>query len=213
VLRLSSATAGLRSADAGTLDRLDLLTAPAAAARPGVFGTAAVRVPIFDEVRGLFVLWMIGSHALTLAHLDAAHPLHQLWPRGWATTGFVLLTGLTLGSRHVQGQGRFDAGARQTLIRRALRLALIAVVSNIVFLLGREALQGRMTAAVARSTPCSSEARGASRRYCCRRPACCCLHPGCIAGWSAGVHRICLPSPLWRSRAWSWPSSTWRRRD
>jgi len=108
---------------------------------------AGGRARFFDEVRGLYLLWMVYSHALTLAMLAPEHPLVALWPRGWATTGFVMLTGFVLGTR--SEATAWSPSARARTYRRAAQVAAIAVVSNILFLLLRGLVEGTLTAASA----------------------------------------------------------------
>jgi len=47
---------------------------------------------MIDEVRGLFLTWMICAHSMALIALPAGHPFQYLRPRGWSTIGFVMLT-------------------------------------------------------------------------------------------------------------------------
>src|SRR5712691_8262267 len=64
----------------------------------GVRASAGVlsRIRMIDEVRGLFLTWMICAHSMALIALPAGHPFQYLRPRGWSTIGFVMLTGLAL---------------------------------------------------------------------------------------------------------------------
>src|SRR5437870_1279402 len=58
-------------------------------------GSAATRprIPVLDQARGLFLLWMLTAHALTLAGVPRAHWLQMLRPYGWSTFCFVMLIG------------------------------------------------------------------------------------------------------------------------
>src|SRR5688572_29510190 len=105
---------------------------------------AASRLGLIDELRGLYLTWMICAHAMTLAVLPAAHPLQLLRPRGWATTGFLMLTGFALAVSHAP-RG-LSASLAQRLYRRSVQIAIIAVVSNIAFLLLRALVNGGWSA-------------------------------------------------------------------
>jgi fucose 4-O-acetylase-like acetyltransferase len=100
------------------------------------------RSSLFDEIRGLYLFWMVCTHSLTLASPSAASPIQAFWPLGWATNGFVMLTGLVLGARYLQPE-------RRRAYYRAAQIALVAVISNILFLLARRAVEGNLNAASA----------------------------------------------------------------
>ena len=104
----------------------------------GVRASAGVlsRIRMIDEVRGLFLTWMICAHSMALIALPAGHPFQYLRPRGWSTIGFVMLTGLALAMLNLRRPSLPD-GLDGALYRRSLQIAAIAVVSNMAFLLMR----------------------------------------------------------------------------
>src|SRR5438093_13036845 len=102
----------------------------------GVPASAGVlsRIGMIDEVRGLFLTWMICAHSMALIALPAGHPFQYLRPRGWSTIGFVMLTGLALAMVNLRRPSLPD-GLDGALYRRSLQIAAIAVVSHMAFLL------------------------------------------------------------------------------
>ena len=103
----------------------------------GVGASAGVlsRIRMIDEVRGLFLTWMICAHSMALIALPAGHPFQYLRPRGWSTIGFVMLSGLALALLNLRRPSLPDLDG--ALYRRSLQIAAIAVVSNMAFLLMR----------------------------------------------------------------------------
>ena len=104
----------------------------------GVRASAGVlsRIAMIDEVRGLFLTWMICAHSMALIALPVGHPFQYLRPRGWSTIGFVMLTGLALAMLNLRRPSLPD-GLDGALYRRSLQIAAIAVISNMAFLLMR----------------------------------------------------------------------------
>ena len=102
------------------------------------------RIGVIDEVRGLFLTWMICGHSMALIALPAGHPLQYLRPRGWSTVGFVMLTGLALAMLNLRRASLPD-GLEKALHRRSLQIAGIAVVSNMAFLLMRMIVEDSWT--------------------------------------------------------------------
>lgn len=88
------------------------------------------RVEHIDLARGLFVVWMVTAHGLTLAGIPTDHWLQWLRPKGWATVGFVMLSGYLLGAVYGARPGLPD-GLQRRLLRRAVQLAAIAYLSNL----------------------------------------------------------------------------------
>jgi hypothetical protein len=110
--------------------------------------TDSGRVPFIDHARGLFLCWMMMSHALTLAAVGPDAWVQWLRPRGWSTIGFVMLTGFAVGTRYSSGVRRPQA---QWYARAAWLLA-IAVASNVLFQVVQALVAGRLTAAVVAHT-------------------------------------------------------------
>ncbi len=102
------------------------------------------RIDYIDAARGLFVIWMVTAHALTLAAIPGDHLLQWLRPRGWSTVCFVMLSGFSI----AMVLGRLPAGTvTRKLWRRAGQLLVIAFLSNIVSLAIRTLLtDGSVTA-------------------------------------------------------------------
>src|SRR5215472_7703189 len=75
---------------------------PAAGVRAATHAATAPRVATAERIvgldltRGLFLILMASTHAFTLAGLPATSLLGT-WglPRGWATTGLIMLCGFT----------------------------------------------------------------------------------------------------------------------
>lgn len=104
----------------------------------------AIRVSFIDAVRGLCLSWMVAAHALTLAAVPSGHWLQWLRPRGWATIGFVMLTGLATAMRYGRG-GQAVAPVRRRLFRRAAGILVIAIVSNVFFHVAESAVSGALS--------------------------------------------------------------------
>ena len=110
---------------------------PAAGVRAATKVTTAPRVATSERIvgldltRGLFLILMAASHAFTLSGLPGTSPL-ATWglPRGWATTGLIMLCGFTVATlaRHTG----YD-GARRRVLRRARQVLLVMLASNLIF--------------------------------------------------------------------------------
>jgi hypothetical protein len=100
------------------------------------------RIGLLDVTRGLLVLLMTNTHALTLSQV----PVDSFWrsaywlPHGWATVCFILLSGYTMGFL-VPWQGH-QALTRTKLLRRSRDLLVVMFVSNVVFLALRHMAEG-----------------------------------------------------------------------
>jgi hypothetical protein len=92
------------------------------------------RIALLDVTRGLLVLLMTNTHALTLSkvRVDSFWRSAYWLPHGWATTCFILLSGFTLGVL-VPGQGS-QVRTWTTVRRRSRDLLVVMFVSNILFL-------------------------------------------------------------------------------
>ena len=101
-------------------------------------GDCAGRVGFFDEARGLLLAWMVLGHAMELTGVSDSHPL-RLLRIGPVTNVFVVLTGLTVGWLYANR----DLTRRVTLRlwRRAALIAVVAYISNLLFLSGRMLLE------------------------------------------------------------------------
>jgi len=108
---------------------------PATQPRP-----AARRPRYLDATRGLFILLMISSHAITLAGVAAASFLQSTWwlPRGWSTAGFVMLAGFSVGVMTTRSQGL----APRAILKRAWHLLIVMVASNAILAVCRELVRG-----------------------------------------------------------------------
>jgi hypothetical protein len=54
------------------------------------------RLMFIDVTRGLLLFWMIAAHALTLSGIGKASLLYFIRPPGWASHGFVMLSGFSV---------------------------------------------------------------------------------------------------------------------
>jgi hypothetical protein len=81
--------------------------------------------------RGLFLILMTSTHAMTLAGVRSTSFLAR-WglPRGWATTGLIMLCGFMIATfaRQMEERSRI----RQRVIRRAKELLVVMLASNVV---------------------------------------------------------------------------------
>jgi hypothetical protein len=93
-----------------------------------------------DVTRGLLVLLMISSHVVTLLALPSDSFFRSsLWlPRGWATTGFPMLTGFVIAVVCANGRER-----TRLLRSRAWRLLVVLMASNVLFTGVKSAFFGR----------------------------------------------------------------------
>jgi len=89
------------------------------------------RIPYIDMARGLFLILMTSTHAMTLAGIKSTSLLAR-WglPRGWATTGLIMLCGFMVATfaRQMEERSRI----RQRVLRRAKELLLVMLASNAV---------------------------------------------------------------------------------
>lgn len=101
-------------------------------------GSTAARNTTIDIARGLLIVLMINSHALTHAHVPATHFLYSdFWlPNGWATSLFAGVSGFAAGFLFAPRIG--EPRLRQHLHHRAASLLAIMLVSNALFASSRE---------------------------------------------------------------------------
>src|SRR5262245_54958074 len=87
------------------------------------------RIGYIDMARGLIL--MTSTHAMTLAGIQSTSFLAR-WglPRGWATTGLIMLCGFMVATfaRQMEERSRL----RQRVLRRAKELLLVMLVSNAI---------------------------------------------------------------------------------
>jgi len=89
------------------------------------------RIAYIDMARGLFLILMASTHGMTLADIPATSPLAD-WglPRGWATTGLIMLCGFMVATfaREMQERARI----RHRVLRRAKQVLLVMFASNVL---------------------------------------------------------------------------------
>jgi hypothetical protein len=102
------------------------------------------RIEFIDIARGLFIVWMIVGHSLSMAGVPLDHPLQWLRPTGWATFCFVLLTGVTIALVYIS-PGRVKSRTRAKLWRRAFEIGLIAFLSNSASRMVTASLSGELS--------------------------------------------------------------------
>src|SRR5437867_10670050 len=89
------------------------------------------RIPYIDMARGLFLILMTSTHAMTLVGIKSTSFLAR-WglPRGWATTGLIMLCGFMVATfaRQMEERSRI----RQRVLRRAKQVLLVMLASNAV---------------------------------------------------------------------------------
>src|SRR5215470_8550305 len=88
------------------------------------------RIRYIDMARGLFLILMTSTHAMTLAGIGSTSFLAR-WglPRGWATTGLIMLCGFMVAT-FVRQMER--SRLRQRVLHRAKELLLVMLASNAV---------------------------------------------------------------------------------
>ncbi len=95
------------------------------------------RIPYIDMARGLFLILMASTHAMTLAGIQSASFLAR-WglPRGWATTGLIMLCGFMVATfaRQMEERSRI----RQRVVRRAKELLVVMLASNAIMMAIRQ---------------------------------------------------------------------------
>src|SRR6266446_7626663 len=89
------------------------------------------RIAYIDMARGLFLILMASTHAMTLAGIPATSPLAD-WglPRGWASTGLTMLCGFMVAT--LCRQMVDHARVRERVVRRAKQLLAVMFASNVV---------------------------------------------------------------------------------
>src|SRR5436309_8062240 len=89
------------------------------------------RIAYIDMARGLFLVLMASTHAMTVAGITASSPLAE-WglPRGWATTGLIMLCGFMVATfaREMQARARI----RRRVLRRWKQVLLVMFASNVL---------------------------------------------------------------------------------
>jgi hypothetical protein len=112
----------------------------------GVVTAAAVpnldRFVLIDWIRGFLILLMASSHAIGLCLVGAGSFLVSAYwlPRGWATDGFITVSGLT--AALVYDWERDRQRACRGLRRRALQLLVVMLVSNVALLITKYGVTG-----------------------------------------------------------------------
>src|SRR2546426_10417771 len=91
----------------------------------------AERIAYIDMARGLFLVLMASTHAMTLAGISATSGLGR-WglPRGWASTGLTMLCGFMIATLCRRVVDRAQIRAR--VVRRAKQLLVVMFASNVV---------------------------------------------------------------------------------
>src|SRR2546425_838838 len=89
------------------------------------------RIAYIDMARGLFLVLMASTHAMTLAGISATSGLGR-WglPRGWASTGLTMLCGFMIATLCRRVVDRAQIRAR--VVRRAKQLLVVMFASNVV---------------------------------------------------------------------------------
>ncbi|MDI9613080.1 MAG: acyltransferase [Acidobacteriota bacterium] len=92
------------------------------------------RIAYLDITRGFLFLLMTSTHALTLSAVPRNGFLYsQYWlPRGWATTGFIMLSGYTVA--YIFNWGKNNSAIFGKLRYRAWQLLIVMFISNVVLL-------------------------------------------------------------------------------
>lgn len=103
------------------------------------------RIRTIDVCRGLLFVFMINTHALSLASVPSSHWLFSdLWlPNGWATQVFVVLSGYGVGFLFSIRPSIEERNA--ALRRRSRQILAVMLVSNVVFAALREIVAGHGT--------------------------------------------------------------------
>ena len=98
------------------------------------------RLRYLDPTRGLFILLMISSHAISLADVASTSFLQSAWwlPRGWSTAGFVMLAGFSVGVLTTRARAVEPAA----IMRRAWHLLIVMFASNAIMAACRELVRG-----------------------------------------------------------------------
>jgi len=94
-------------------------------------GPTPGRIPYIDMARGLFLILMTSTHAMTVAGVAATSPLMSLGlPRGWATTGLIMLCGFMVATFAREMEAR--ESIRRRVLRRARRVFAVMFASNVL---------------------------------------------------------------------------------
>src|SRR6266436_5540533 len=88
------------------------------------------RIAYIDMARGLFLILMASTHAMTLAGILASPLADWGLLRGWATTGLIMLCGFMVATfaREMQERARI----RHRVLRRAKQVLLVMFASNVL---------------------------------------------------------------------------------
>jgi len=107
--------------------------------------SAASRVAFVDIIRGLLFLLMTSTHALTLSGVSKASFFWgELWlPNGWATTSFIMLSGLTIPLVY-RWQDVAYSSIKAKVQRRAKEILIVMFLSNTLMLLLKMTIQGNI---------------------------------------------------------------------
>jgi len=103
--------------------------------------TRADRFRTVDVTRGVLIYWMIAAHALYLCGVGPGSWWFYIRPPGWATHGFVMLSGFSLAVA-LLGRGFTGEHLRFRLGRRAVQLVIVAVASEALSRVLQAALTG-----------------------------------------------------------------------
>lgn len=108
-----------------------------------ILGSSRKRVDFIDVTRGLLIIWMIVSHAIGRAKIPDDHVLQLLRPHGWATFGFVMVSGFSIGFLF-KWTDREDNVLHKKLWKRALQIGAAAYFSNLIFISAKLFLEKNM---------------------------------------------------------------------
>ncbi len=106
--------------------------------------TISSRISYIDVARGIFLFWMIAVHAMVIANLPDNSPLKLIRPSGWATTCFIMLSGLSIAMVFLSKKRDYSAVKRR-LLNRAREIAVVAYVSNLAFVSLKLMISGTFT--------------------------------------------------------------------
>ncbi|MCP4234306.1 MAG: DUF1624 domain-containing protein [Aestuariibacter sp.] len=108
---------------------------------PQILGESGKRIIFIDVSRGLLIAWMIISHSLGRAQISGDHILQWFRPHGWATFGFVMISGFSLGYLFKQTNDN-KISLRSKIWKRAFQIGAAAYFSNLAFLTAKAYLSG-----------------------------------------------------------------------
>lgn len=95
------------------------------------------RISYLDSTRGLCLFWMIVAHSLSIAEVPPAGWVSYLYPAGWATTCFVMLSGFGIALFTFSRPGQ-EAKMGAKWKERGIKIAIIGYLSNFFFSLSRD---------------------------------------------------------------------------